>query len=281
MQMLTKALDALSGSLLQFAVRDVIDILLVAIVIYQLILLTKETRAVQVIKGLGAIVIGQILASTFQFNTIAYLLEQTLRAGSIAIVVIFQPELRRALEKIGRGTVFTRRGEDVGVNALERMAKECAEAIAHMASRRLGALLVFEGKTLLGEFIATGTHLDATVSTALVEQIFEPNTPLHDGAAIFQSDNIVSAGCFLPLSDNSDISRQLGTRHRAAIGISEVSDCLAFVVSEETGIVSLARNGVLERDMDSETIVSTIMNFYQADSNGARSWLYRLFMKGD
>lgn len=277
MQLWSKAIDALTGSFLQFGVRDIIDILLVAVVMYQLILLTKETRAAQVIKGLLAIVVGQILASTFQLNTIAFLLDQTLRAGSIALVVIFQPELRRALEKLGRGAAFARRDEDTDV---ERMARACATAIANLSEREIGALMVFEGQTLLGDIIATGTRLDAAISPALIEQIFEPNTPLHDGATILQRNSIVSAGCFLPLSDNQEISRLLGTRHRAALGVSEISDCLAFVVSEETGIVSLVRNGALEREIGSEAIVEAIVAFYQTES-GPRSWLYRLFMKGD
>jgi len=241
----------------------------VAYLIYKLLMLTRETRAMQVLKGAGVLLIAIILANWFKLTAISWLLNQAILAGSIALVVIFQPELRRALEQIGRGKFFKKHGfaQD---REIEEFVDEMVTAMRNLSGRRVGALILIEGRTGLADIIATGTRLDAIVSAALIENVFEPNTPLHDGAMILRGTSMVAAGCFLPLSDNNTISRQLGTRHRAALGISEVSDCHAFVVSEETGVISVAHDGKLTRYLDEEQIREVLASVYTTQSRKAR-----------
>lgn len=265
--------DSLWGSLLQFGWRDALDIVLVAVVVYQMLLLTKNTRAMQVLKGLGLLLLASGVSSLVGLTAITWILQQALMAGGIAVVVIFQPELRRALERIGRAQIFQNSGQLAReTEVYQNLIKEMVTALQNLAARQVGALVVIEHKTGLGDIISTGTRIDGKVSAALLEQIFEPNTPLHDGAAIINGTKIVSAGCFLPLSDNSTISRQLGTRHRAALGISEVSDCLALIVSEETGVISLAREGKLTRYLDENQLESILQGLYKEDPGRLGFW---------
>lgn len=223
----------------------------------------------QVLKGAGILLIAIILANWFKLTAISWLLNQAILAGSIALVVIFQPELRRALEQIGRGKFFKKHGSVQNIE-LEEFADELVTAMRNLSGRRVGALILIEERTGLADIIATGTRLEALVSSALIENIFEPNTPLHDGAMIIRGTGIVAAGCFLPLSDNNSISKQLGTRHRAALGISEVSDCHAFVVSEETGVISVAHDGKLTRYLDEEQIREVLDSIYITQSHKVR-----------
>lgn len=240
-----------------------------AYLIYKLLMLTRETRAMQVLKGAGVLLIAIILANWFKLAAISWLLNQAILAGSIALVVIFQPELRRALEQIGRGNFFKKHGfaQD---REVQEFIDELVTAMRSLSGRRIGALILIEERTGLADIIATGTRLDAIVSAALIENVFEPNTPLHDGAMIIRGTSMVAAGCFLPLSDNNTISRQLGTRHRAALGISEVSDCHAFVVSEETGVISVAHDGKLTRYLDEEQIREVLASIYTTQSRKSR-----------
>lgn len=250
---------AMAASFYQFRLGDIIDVLLVGFIIYQGIMLSRKTRAVQVFKGLGAVLVAYLLAQIFQLSALKWLLEKALASGAIVLVVIFQPELRRMLERLGRGHIpfgrWKRREEN---DIYERIAPALAQAMVNMADRYVGALIVLENRTGLGEVIATGTAVNADVSTNLLEQIFEPNTPLHDGAVVVKDGRIASAGCFLPLSENMSISSTLGTRHRAALGVSEISDALAFVVSEETGTISVAQEGTLRRGLSREDILDLI-----------------------
>ena len=246
---------------MQFGVRDAIDILIVTYMIYKLLMLTRETRAMQVLKGVGILFIAASVSELFRLTSITWILDQVIRAGSVALVVLFQPELRRALEQIGRGNLFHRSGTDENPEA-EQCIRELVTAMKSMAAQKIGALILIEERTGLGDIIATGTKVDAMVTSALIENIFVPNTPLHDGATIIRGTRIVASGCFLPLSDNNTISRQLGTRHRAALGVSEVSDCHAFVVSEETGVISLAYNGRLTRYLDEESLYEILRGIY-------------------
>lgn len=240
-------------------VNDFFDIGLVAIVIYYLILLVRGTRAVQVLKGVMVIVAAWLLSIFLKLDTLQWLMSQAFNLGVLAILIIFQPELRRALEHLGSGRFFLRgsSGDDqVDVQSIS----EVVRASQYMAKRRIGALMVIGRNTNLNEFIETGTKIEAKISGELLINIFIPNTPLHDGALIMEHNQIMAAGCYLPLSENPDISKDLGTRHRAGIGLSEVSDAITIIVSEETGQVSVAMGGQLLRDLSEEALMQLLNN---------------------
>lgn len=230
---------------------SIVDVLLVWLVIYQLIKVVKGTKAVQLLKGIFAIVIARILTELFDLTTLGWLIDQVLSWGVLAVIIIFQPELRRALEQLGRGRLFARtllEEEEERKRLLEAFSK----SVNYMAKRRIGALIAIEKETGLNEYIETGTPLDSKVTSELLINIFIPNAPLHDGAVILQRNRIAAASCYLPLSESPFISKELGTRHRAALGLSEVSDAVIIIVSEETGAISLATEGDLHRDVNIE-----------------------------
>lgn len=238
---------------------DIIDIFLIAIIVYQLLKILKETRAIQLVKGIFLLFIILQISSWAHLTTLNYLMRNAMQVGIFAIVVIFQPELRSLLEKIGRTGVGRIIDVATGNTATEDYAiSEIVHAAVNMSSSKTGALIVIERKTKLGDVIRTGTLLDAEVSSPLLENIFFPNSPLHDGAVIIRGDRIHTAGCFLPLTANTNLSRDLGTRHRAALGISEASDALVVIVSEETGKISIATNGSLTRNL-TETSLKTAL----------------------
>lgn len=236
-------------------IRDILDILIVACVIYGGFRLVKETRAVQIVKGIGALVVAAEVADWMELNAISYLLSSTLQVGVLAIIIMFQPEIRRALEKIGTttGQFFNSTDE------IEEMAECVCEAASYMAERKIGALIILERTTKLGDIMKSGTMLDARISSQLLTNIFMSNTPLHDGATIISGDRIKAAACFLPLTQNNSFSKELGTRHRAAIGVSEVADCVSVVVSEETGKISVSMDGNLKRNITSADLRSIII----------------------
>ena len=247
------------------------DVVLVALVLYQILRLVKHTRAFQILRGVALLLVLTGLTNLLGFTTISWLLNQVVYVSSIAVIVIFQPELRKALERIGRGRSaksgsYFKNGQSGMSNSAAKIVEEFSEALLNLSARKIGALIVMEGKIGLQDHIGTGTRLDADISAALLEQIFEPNTPLHDGAVIINNDKIVSAGCFLPLSDDFSISRELGTRHRAALGISEISDSTTFIVSEETGTISIAREGKLERGLNKSDIEEILAGQYSDDN---------------
>ena len=244
----------------QFGWRDVLDILIVAIIIYALIRITKGTRALQVLKGLGMILILAIVFAIFNFQTVSWILNWLVSASAIVLVILFQPEIRRALEKLGSSKIF---GMSIGVTqGGEKIITELMRAITDMAKHKVGALIVFQRKTGLTDIVETGIPIHADITSELVENIFYPNTPLHDGAMIISEGKILAAGCFLPLSSNKEISSELGTRHRAALGVSEVSDSYTIVVSEERGIISCMRDGSIVTDMDSGMLRSTLEDIF-------------------
>lgn len=238
--------------------RDVMDILIVAFLIYKVINWIKDTRAWTLFKGIIILLLMLALAQLFQLHTILWILRNTISVGIIAIVIIFQPELRRALEQLGRGEMFfTIFGEDqregregLTANSVESIIK----AVEQMGKTRTGALIVFEREVKLGEYERTGISIDANISSQLLLNIFYHNTPLHDGAVLIRNNMISAATCYLPLTDDLSVSKELGTRHRAAIGISEISDCLVLVVSEETGNISAAIGGNLIRNVNADYI---------------------------
>ena len=232
-------------------IRAIVDIGLVTFVIYKIIMLVKDTRAWQLIKGIIFILVAAELSKVLKLNTIAYILNYTISVLTIALVVVFQPELRSILEQIGRSRFkdlfsIEKSSRKVKTTAMiEEIVKACTE----MSKTFTGALIVIERETKIGEAIKTGVQLDADVTCELLINIFWPNTPLHDGAVIIRDNKIKAAACFLPLTDNPNLSKELGGRHRAALGITEISDAIAIVVSEESGKISYALNGGLTRNL--------------------------------
>jgi diadenylate cyclase len=228
-----------------------IDILLVWYVIYKLIMVIKGTKAVQLLKGIFVILMVTVISDWFSLKTLNWMMEQVLLWGVLGIIIIFQPELRRALEQLGRGRFFSRTGIQEEEEQ-EKMVEAIVKATDYMAKRRIGALMSIERETGMGDYIETGIGLQAKISSELLINIFIPNTPLHDGAVIIQKNVVSAAACYLPLSESPFISKELGTRHRAALGISEVTDSVTVIVSEETGAISLTKNGELHRDLKLE-----------------------------
>ncbi|PSL40831.1 diadenylate cyclase [Salsuginibacillus halophilus] len=243
------------GQDLQFfsLLGQAIDILLVAFVVYKLITVIRGTRAVQLVKGITVILLVWFLSSFFGLRTLQFIMSQLVTYGLLAIIIIFQPELRRALEQLGRGRLFQRAGDQEEEDALKTI-EAIIKSVRYMAKRRIGALISIENETGMNDYIETGIPMNAKVTQELLINVFIPNTPLHDGAVIMRSNEISAAACYLPLSENPFISKELGTRHRAALGISEVTDCLTIAVSEETGGISVTKNGDLHRDLDEETL---------------------------
>ncbi len=238
-------------------ITDILDILLVAYIIYKIIFWIKETRAWVLFKGILVIFALAAVATLLKLNTILWILSNTISVGIIAVIVVFQPELRKALEQLGKGkffSYFTRGTDETDDKATQRTVDEIVKAADKMGSVKTGALILIEQEVPLGDLERTGIPIDAIVSSQLLINIFEHNTPLHDGAVIVRRNRVAAATCFLPLTDSNEISMELGTRHRAAIGASEVSDAYVIVVSEETGAISLARGGVLYRDLTPEQL---------------------------
>ncbi|MFZ3132119.1 MAG: diadenylate cyclase CdaA [Desulfosporosinus sp.] len=237
-----------------FGLRSAIDIVVVAVVFYQFYMLIKRTRAVQLVKGVMVLLVVSLLAKYFELGAISWLLKKLLEMFVIAIPVVFQPELRKALEQLGRGSFFTRHPVLSGVNNQAHVAEELVRCTQVLSKNRIGALIVLERKTGVQDFVETGIKIDGVVSSEFLVNIFIPNTPLHDGAVIVRGDRVAAAGCFLPLSENPNIQKELGTRHRAAIGLTEITDALVIVVSEETGAISVGIDGALTRFMDEKML---------------------------
>lgn len=242
---------------------DIIEIIIIAFVLYHVMVWVKNTRAWMLFKGIIVILIFLLLAALFQMNTILWLSGKVVNVAAIALVIIFQPELRNALERLGRKNFLTAFfnfdfQKSNPVRFSEKTINEIAKACYEMGKVKTGALIVVERDVMLNEYIRTGIPLDSLVSSQLLINIFEHNTPLHDGAIIVRGDRIVAATCYLPLSDNMELSKELGTRHRAAVGVSEVSDSMTIIVSEETGAVSLAVEGTLYRNIDADFLKSKL-----------------------
>ncbi|KIL53581.1 TIGR00159 family protein [Jeotgalibacillus alimentarius] len=235
-------------TVLDFAVHAV-DILLVWFVFYKLITVIRGTKAVQLLKGIFVIVVVRVLSELLGFNTLAWIMEQVMYWGVLGVMIIFQPELRRALEQLGRGKLFAR-GNLQEEEERNRLVEAVTKSVSYMAKRRIGALITFERETGMGDYIETGIPMDSNLTSELLINLFIPNTPLHDGAVIIQKNRIAAAACYLPLSESPFISKELGTRHRAALGVSEVTDSITVVVSEETGAISVTTNGELQRDLE-------------------------------
>ncbi len=266
---------AITSGLTQFRIADAVDILIIAIFLYRLIVLTRETRAYQVLKGIGVLFVAAILSDALELQTVSWLLNSVVASGIIVAVVLFQPELRRALEHIGRGEIFNKNLLNDLHQEEAQIVAELQQAMLNLSKRRVGALVVIEQKTGLADIISTGTRIEGIISAPLVENIFEPNTPLHDGAVIIRDGRIVAAACFLPLSEDFSVSRELGTRHRAALGVSTVSDSVTLIVSEETGVISFARDGKLVRYIDQKALKNLLESVFVRKAENSFSILKR------
>jgi len=256
-------LQYLKDLFLNIRIRDIFDILIVAMAFYKILMLIRETRAEQLIKGIFVLFALTKVSEWLELFTLNWILDTTMTVGLIAILIVFQPELRRGLEYIGRSRFFTKSFMEIKSESLNEVFDEIVDAVASLSRQKIGALIVIERETGLSEVVETGTRIEGNVTSDLLINIFIPNTPLHDGAVIIKDDKIKAAGCFLPLTDNTSLSKDLGTRHRAALGISERSDCLVIVVSEETGSISMAERGSLARYLDSKTLKQILMDMYK------------------
>ncbi|HET7580669.1 MAG TPA: diadenylate cyclase CdaA [Bacillales bacterium] len=254
----------------------IVDILVVTYIVYRLIMVIRGTKAVQLLKGIIVIIIVWFLSKYLHLYTLHWMMQKAINYGFFAIIIIFQPELRRALEQLGRGGFFGRGGTPEKED-LERSVEAIVKAVGYMAKRRIGALISIERQTGLSDYVETGITLNSQLTYQLLVNIFIPNTPLHDGAVIIKENEILAAACYLPLSESPFISKELGTRHRAALGISEVTDSLTLVVSEETGQISITKNGELHRDIEEDTLQSMLTQelLVNSRSNSSSLWNWR------
>ena len=241
-------------------INDVVDILIVTYIFYKVFMFIKDTRAEQVLKGIVFLFVITQISKIFKLHTLYWILIKTLDVGFIAALIIFQPELRAGLEYIGRTkfSFFSKNNISVSQEKLNNTIEEIVEALYSLSRQKIGALIILERHTKIGDIINTGTIIDGEVSRQLLINIFIPNTPLHDGAVVIRDSEIKAAACFLPLTQSKDLSKELGTRHRAAIGVSEVSDCISLIVSEETGDVSIAKAGKIYRKISKERMTNIL-----------------------
>lgn len=268
MHFLTELWYNFLGIVHTFTVVDAIDIAIVSYLVYKTVKLVRETRAQQLVKGILVLTIGYALSYQLGLKTMSFLLVNVFQIGIVAILVVFQPELRRALEQVGRSkftglSVLASVGssdETEEEHRWEKAIEEICDAAVSLSLQKTGALIVLERQTKLGDIIKTGTIIDSQPSRELIGNIFYPNTPLHDGAMVVRQGKLYAAGCFLPLSDNQTISKELGTRHRAALGMSENSDAVVLVVSEETGKISIAIGGQLSRNYNYDTLKAKLVH---------------------
>ena len=241
-------------------INDIVDILIIAYIFYKIFMFIKDTRAEQVLKGIVLLFVATQISKVLKLHTLYWLLIKALDLGFIAALIIFQPELRAGLEHIGRTkfNFFPKNNVSVSEEKFNKTVEEIVEALYSLSRQKIGALIILERNTKIGDIINTGTSIDGEVSRQLLINIFIPNTPLHDGAVVIRDSQIKAAACFLPLTQSKDLSKELGTRHRAAIGVSEVSDCISLIVSEETGDVSIAKSGKIYRKISKDRMINIL-----------------------
>ena len=263
--------------------NDLLDIIILSFLLYEIMVWIKKTRAWVLLKGFAVLLVFIFVAWAFRLNTILWLGKNIFSMGITALVIVFQPELRKALEQLGRQNIISSvfsfdSAKESEARFSDKTVNELIKAVFEMAKVKTGALIVIEKKTPLNEYERTGITLDSVITSQLLINIFEKNTPLHDGAVIIRGDRIVSATCYLPLSDNLFLSKELGTRHRAAVGISEVTDSLTIVVSEETGAVSVAMEGDIKRNLNQDDLRAQLVAAQdKAQDNGRfRLWKGRV-----
>lgn len=270
-----KTLDSL-----QIRKTDVVEMIILAFLLYQVLVWIKRTRAWSLLKGFVVLLIFIFLAWAFQLNTIFWLVQNVFSLGITALIIVFQPELRRALEQLGQQNILNSlfsldNSKESSARFSDKTVNELVKAVYEMAKVKTGALIVIEKNTPLHEYERTGITLDSLLSSQLLINIFEHNTPLHDGAIIVRGDRVISATCYLPLSDNMFLSKELGTRHRAAVGVSEVTDSLTIVVSEETGKVSVAADGKLMRDLTEDELREQLVQAQNKTQDTGRFKLWK------
>lgn len=268
-------MDKIMNLIYLINIRDVIDILIVTYLIYFLLKLITNTRAEQVFKGILLVLIFIKISQFLQLYTVNWVFSRFISDGIIAIIVLFQPEIRRALQYLGV-TSSIRNNLNQNKEYVPETVTEIITAVSSLSRQKIGALIIIERNVGLNEIVETGTRIDGLVSSGLLINIFIPNTPLHDGAVIIKGPKIKAAACFLPLSDDHKISRELGTRHRAGIGISEKSDCLSIIVSEETGSISIAEDGNISRYLDIDTLKSILLEEYKPNNENNNIIISRL-----
>ena len=254
-------LEFFSKTFSDFGITDAIDIIIVTFVVYYLLKLILETRAQQIIKGILVLVAATFVSDVLELHTLNWMCKGALTLGAVAVLIVLQPELRRALEFMGRGRIVSGIGSG-DKESSKRVVQAITNAVEKFSSDKTGALIVFERQTVLEDYAETGTVLDAFITQQLLGNIFYEGAPLHDGAIIISGTKVYAAGCVLPLSSSQNISKELGTRHRAGLGITEISDAVALIVSEETGIISMAEDGKLERFLDSRTVEKRLLDIY-------------------
>ena len=269
---------------LTFTVSAVVEILIFAVLCYLIIIWIKKTKAWSLLKGIAILVVFYAVCKLAQLNDLTYLFEKLFSSIIVAVIIIFQPEIRRALEQIGKKNIFKSFG--AGVKTLntasglsDQSVGEIVRAMGSLGRNKVGALIVIEKEVLLDEYIETGIVLDAKITSQLLEQIFEHNTPLHDGAVILRQDRIVAATCYLPLSQNPGVSKELGTRHRAGLGISEATDAITLIASEETGNLSVAIGGALSRRVSTDYIRELLVGNPENEEKEASSAIVKI-LKG-
>ncbi len=233
---------------------DILDILIVSVLLYKIIKLIKNTVAVRLLKGIFILLIITQLSDLLEFHVINFIMTSAMQLGSFALVVVFQPELRRILEQFGKAKLHLFSSKKVNEEATQLMILQTVEAVSAMAWSKTGALIVFEMGDSLSNIAASGTTVNADMNAELIKNVFYPKAPLHDGAVVVSNNRLEAAGCILPLTSKFDLSKELGTRHRAAIGVTETCDCCCVVVSEETGAISFAKGGMLKRYLAPETL---------------------------
>ena len=272
--------NTLKSVIFSISFFDIVDIIVLSFLVYKLFEFYRDSRAKTLLKGIGLILIMYILSIWLGMVGIHWILEKIINYGLVILVIVFQPEIRRALERMGHSSfgIFGKNG--AGVNQeIYNSISSVAKAVQNMSENKIGALIVFENKTRLGEIINTGTIIDSAVSEQIIRNIFYPKSPLHDGAMIIREDRIQAAACILPLSSNHDISQDLGTRHRAAIGMSENSDAIIIVVSEETGTISLAKNGKISRGYNSQSLQQELCDILISTDENSNDSIFS-FIKG-
>lgn len=264
-----------------FSVTDVIDVAIVAFVVYKILAFIRETRAEQLVKGLLFLVVATFLSDIFDLYTLNWLLEGTLTLGVIALIIVFQPELRRGLEYIGRSKFIKKQFGEMSKDKAKSITSTIIKAVDYFSVNKIGALIIIERETTLNDIIESGTEMDAVITERLLASVFYPGAPLHDGACIIRGERVIAAGCVLPLTQNRALSKDLGTRHRAGLGITEHSDAIALIVSEETGIISIAIDGKLSRFLDIKTVEKTLLNLYlsQMADDDVMNFITKLFKR--
>lgn len=253
---------------------DFIDMFFVALIIYQLFLLIRETRASSLLKGVFILLFACFFSSILGLTSLNWLLLALVNNGAIVLLILFQPEIRKMLEQLGRGSIKSL-SKSIDLKRKDSDVEAITTALINLSKRRVGALIVFERRVGTKEIIDTGTKMDSEISSQLIENIFEPNTPLHDGAVIIRSNRIMAAGCILTLTQNKSVSRELGTRHRAALGVTETTDAITLIVSEETGVISMAREGKLTRHLDENALRSILSSIYKHNNDSLISTVFQ------